>query len=64
MANCFRDKAIFDKNLLTIIQTNVFPPPLEFIEKFKTFVKGAYPKVTIERGKFEPQSDGSPPTLK
>ena len=64
MSNCFRDKAMFDKEILTIIQSNVFPPPLTFVEKFKTAAKGSYPKVSVERGKFEPQSDGSPPTLK
>jgi len=63
METIFHDKAIFDNEVIAIVQSNDLPPPTELVEKFKTAIKSSSPQIAIENGNLEPQEDGSPPTL-
>ena len=63
MATTFRDKAIFDNELIIIVQSNIFPPQSEFVDKFTTTIRLAFPKLDIEIGKYPPRNDETPLTL-
>ena len=63
METVFCDKAVFDSEIIQVVQSNEFPPPSNIVDKFETSIKGAFPKLSIEKGKYKPQQNGAPPTL-
>jgi len=55
--------SLFDNEIVEIVKSNMFPPPVTYVEKFKTFTKGEFPEIAIVRDHFKPKND-SPSTLK